>query len=73
MEEKHAMIAAHNEAKSSLISEIKTLRKSLVGNNNGAAGGEHVYAELRRAEASKAAMEEEFVKTTIHNDALKVS
>ncbi len=29
MEDKHALIAAHNETKSSLLMELKTLRKSV--------------------------------------------
>ena len=66
MEDKHALIAAHNETKSSLLSEIKTLRKTV-----NAPTAEQAYAELRRAEASRAAMETELFQVTLQNDELR--
>lgn len=65
-EEKHKLILQHNEAKASLVNEIRLLRKTLNPST------EQTYLEMKRSEASRAMLEEELVKAQIQNDALKV-
>lgn len=65
-EEKHKLILQHNEAKASLVNEIRLLRKTLNPST------EQTYLEMKRMETNRATLEEELVKAQIQNDALKV-
>jgi hypothetical protein len=66
VEEKRALIQQHNEAKASLIGEIRTLRRTLNPST------EQAYLELKRSENARTTLEEELVKAHIQSDGLKV-
>ena len=64
-DEKHKLIQSHNEVKSSLINEIRILRKTLNPNS------EQTFLDLQKSENIRLKLEEELVKTQIHCDQLR--
>ena len=65
MDEKHKLIQSHNEVKSSLVNEIRTLRKSLNPNT------EQTFLDLQKSENLRLKLEEELVKSQIQCDQLR--
>jgi len=65
IDEKHKLVQSHNEVKSSLINEIRTLRKSLNPNS------EQAFLDLQKSENMRIKMEEELVRTQIQCDQLR--
>ena len=66
LDEKNALIQAHNAEKVKLISEIQNLRKALTPT------AEQAFHDFKRSEYLRAALEEEVVNTHIQNDSMKV-
>ena len=64
-DEKHKLIQSHNEVKSSLINEIRILRKTLNPNT------EQTFLDLQKSENLRLKLEEELVKTQIQCDTLR--
>eukprot|EP00597_Dinobryon_sp_UTEXLB2267_P012265 CAMPEP_0170122228 /NCGR_PEP_ID=MMETSP0020_2-20130122/16510_1 /TAXON_ID=98059 /ORGANISM="Dinobryon sp., Strain UTEXLB2267" /LENGTH=1705 /DNA_ID=CAMNT_0010353037 /DNA_START=47 /DNA_END=5164 /DNA_ORIENTATION=+ len=65
IDEKHKLVQSHNEVKSSLINEIRTLRKSLNPNS------EQAFLDLQKSENMRIKLEEELVRTQIQCDQLR--